>query len=57
MRDSHVHLDITEEEWHVFMADLHACLDHCAVPKVEQDEIVALVESTKGDIVLPTSPQ
>ena len=57
MRDSHVHLDITEEEWQVFMADLQACLDHFAVPKVEQDEIVALVESTKGDIVLPMSPQ
>jgi hemoglobin len=57
MRDSHVHLDITEEEWQVFMADLQACLDHCGVPKVEQGEIVALVESTKGDIVLPTSPR
>ena len=57
MRDSHVHLAITDEEWQVFMADLQACLDHFAVPKVEQGEIVALVESTKGDIVLPTGPQ
>ena len=56
MRDSHVHLDITEEEWQVFMGDLRACLDHFAVPPAEQGEIIALVESTKGDIVLPTSP-
>jgi hemoglobin len=54
MRDSHVHLAITEEEWQVFMEDLQACLDHFAVPQTEQGEIIALVESTKGDIVLPT---
>ena len=57
MYDSHVHLAITEEEWQVFMGDLHACLDHFAVPQTEQQEIIALVESTKGDIVLPTHPQ
>ena len=56
MRDSHVHLDITEDEWQVFLADLQACLDRFAVPKAEQDEIFALINSTKSDIVLPTSP-
>ena len=53
MRDSHVHLDITEDEWQVFLADLQACLNHFAVPKAEQGELFALVESTKSDIVLP----
>ena len=56
MRDSHVHLDITEDEWQVFLADLQACLDHFAVPKAEQGELFALVDSTKSDIVLPMSP-
>jgi len=56
MRDSHVHLDITEEEWQVFLTDLQACLDHFAVPKAEQGEIFAIVNSTKSDIVLPVSP-
>jgi hemoglobin len=55
MRDSHVHLDITEEEWQVFLADLQACLDHFAVPKAEQGELFVLVDSTKSDIVLPVS--
>ena len=55
MRDSHVHLDITEDEWQVFLADLQACLDHFAVPKAEQGEIFALVDSTRSDIVLPAS--
>ena len=45
----------TEEEWQVFLADLQACLDHFAVPKAEQGEIFALVDSTKSDIVLPAS--
>ncbi len=53
MRDSHMHLDITEDEWQVFLADLQACLDHFAVPRAEQGEIFALVDSTKSDIVLP----
>jgi hemoglobin len=56
MYDSHVHLDITEDEWQVFLADLQACLDHFAVPKAEQGELFALVDSTKSDIVLPTNP-
>jgi hemoglobin len=56
MRDSHVHLDITEEEWQVFLTDLQACLDHFAVPKAEQGELFAIVNSTKSDIVLPVSP-
>ena len=53
MRESHVHLDITEDEWQVFLADLQACLDKFAVPRAEQSEIFALVGSTKSDIVLP----
>jgi hemoglobin len=55
MRDSHVHLDITEDEWQVFLADLQASLDKFAVPQAEQREIFAIIASTKSDIVLPTS--
>jgi hemoglobin len=55
MRDSHVHLDITEDEWQVFLADLQACFEKFAVPTAEQNELFALVDSTKGDIVLPAS--
>ena len=52
MRDSHFHLDITEEEWQVFLGDLQACLDTFNVPEAEQREIFALIDSTKSDIVL-----
>ena len=54
MRDSHVHLDITEDEWQVFLADLQACLDKFAVPQAEQRELFAIIASTKSDIVLAT---
>jgi hemoglobin len=55
MRDSHVHLDITEEEWQVFLGDVQACLDTFNVPEVEQREIFAIVDSTRSDIVSEAS--
>lgn len=51
MLDSHAHLNINEAEWQVFLADFRDCLDHFAVPPAEQAELLAIVESTKGDIV------
>src|SRR5256714_7605278 len=53
MSDSHAHLAITEDEWHGFLADLRATFDKFGVPAAERGELVAIVESTKKDIVLP----
>ncbi len=52
MRDSHGHLDITEAEWLEFMKDLRACFAKFGIPAQEQSELVAIVESTKQDIVV-----
>jgi hemoglobin len=52
MHDSHVHLDITEAEWQAFMQDLRDCFAKFKIPAHEQSELVAIVESTKKDIVL-----
>jgi len=52
MRDSHIHLKITEEEWRAFLDDLLQTLDKFQVPAVEQGELLAIVASTKQDIVL-----
>lgn len=52
MRDSHIHLRITEEEWRAFLDDLLQTLDKFQVPAVEQGELLAIVASTKQDIVL-----
>jgi len=54
MKDSHLHLDITEAEWGHFLEDFGATLDKFTVPAAERGELFALVESTKGDIVRPS---
>lgn len=51
MHDSHVHLDITADEWDAFMADLKQTFDKFGIPEAERKELVAIVESTKKDIV------
>ena len=53
MFDSHSHLDITDEEWDAFLDDLQLTFNHFSVPAAERGELVAIVQSTKGDIVLP----
>jgi hemoglobin len=52
MGDSHRHLMITEDEWQAFMDDLRQALDKFEVPQPERQELIAIVESTKGAIVV-----
>jgi hemoglobin len=52
MGDSHRHLMINEEEWAAFMSDVQQTLDKFDVPQEEQDELKAIVESTKESIVV-----
>lgn len=52
MGDSHRHLMITEEEWQAFMTDFQKTLDKFHVPATEQDELKAIVESTRESIVV-----
>lgn len=55
MYDSHAHLKITEGEWQAFLDDLRQTFDKFQVPSAERGELLAIVESTKGDIVLAAS--
>jgi hemoglobin len=52
MLDSHRDLMITSEEWQAFMDDLQQTLDKFNVPQAERAELVAIVESTREDIVV-----
>jgi len=52
MGDSHRHLMITDQEWQAFMEDLQLTLNKFAVPQPEQEELRAIVESTKEAIVV-----
>lgn len=51
MAASHRHLKITEPEWAAFCHDLQAAFDKFQAPAPGQQELFAIVESTKGDIV------
>jgi hemoglobin len=51
MVESHQELQITPEEWRAFMEDLNHTLDMFDVPRQERSEVVAIVESTRDEIV------
>ncbi|MBI4420788.1 MAG: group 1 truncated hemoglobin [Gemmatimonadetes bacterium] len=53
MKESHAHLNIKEKEWQAMLAEFQVTLDQFKVPAKEQGELVAIVESTKTDIVVP----
>jgi hemoglobin len=52
MYDSHVHLEITSPEWDAFLDDLVQTFEKFQVPAGERAELIAIVNSTKSDIVL-----
>jgi len=43
---------ITDEEWVAFMDDFQQTLDNFEMPRPEQEELTAIVESTKDSIVV-----
>jgi hemoglobin len=52
MLSSHRHLRITPGEWDAFMDDVAQTLDKFAVPPTERAQVVAIVGSTRADIVV-----
>ena len=52
MTDSHPHLKISETEWQAMLLDFKATLEKFKVPEKEQSELLAIIESTKKDIVV-----
>jgi len=52
MKEAHKHLQITEREWDAMVHDFVATLDEFKVPKAEQNELLTIVGTTKGDIVV-----
>jgi hemoglobin len=52
MQPSHAHLNISEKEWQAMLADFRRVLNNYGVPAQEQRELVAIVESTKKDILV-----
>ncbi len=52
MKAAHAHLGISERDWQAMLADFRRVLNDFRVPQREQNELVAIVESTKADIVI-----
>jgi hemoglobin len=52
MKEAHAGFHITQKEWDALLVDFRASLDKFKVPSGEQQELVAIVESTKPDIVV-----
>src|SRR5215213_357629 len=57
MQESHREMRITPHEWRAFMDDLSRTLDKFDVPQQERSEVLAIVESTRADIVVEQSPE
>ena len=55
MKEAHARLNINEAQWQAMVADFVETLDKFHVPKKEKEELITIVESTKGDIVVASS--
>ena len=57
MKESHQQLNISEGQWQAMVVDFKQTLDKFNVPANEQEELIAIVGSTKKDIVTPATSQ
>ncbi len=55
IKDVHAKLNISEKEWDAMVVDFKTTLDKFKVPMKEQEELLAIVGSSKGDIVTVAS--
>jgi hemoglobin len=55
LKEAHQHLKVNEKEWQALMRIFHESMTSFNVPNKEQKEIMAIIESTKGDIVVPVA--
>ena len=55
MKESHAHLNITEREWNRMVTIFKDVLTKHRVPPKETQELLDIVESTKGEIVVSPS--
>jgi hemoglobin len=52
MKESHAHLNISEQEWDVMAKEFQDSLNKFEVPAAEQKELFDMVGKTKADIVV-----
>jgi len=52
MKEAHAHLNIGEKEWQAMIADFVTVLNKYKVPAKEKEELAAIADSVKKDIVI-----
>ena len=55
MKTSHVGLHITEEEWELSVKYTRQALSEQGIGEKESDEVIALIDQYRGDIVEPAA--
>jgi hemoglobin len=55
LKDAHQHLNITEKDWKALINIFHESMDSFNVPAKEQGEVIAILESAKGDVMAPAA--
>jgi hemoglobin len=55
MKEAHRKLNITPAQWDAMVVAFRTTLNKFKVPRKEQEELIAIVGSTKGDIVVQKS--
>jgi hemoglobin len=55
LKEAHQHLHITEKEWNALIAIFQDSMNSYEVPEREQGEIIAILESTKGQVISAAS--
>ena len=53
MKTTHQGMGITNSDWEVFMGHLTVTLAHLEVPDPETTQVLAFINSTKADMVVP----
>jgi len=55
LKEAHQHLKVTENEWQALIRIFRDSMNGFKVPAKEQDEIIAIIESTKDEIVVSSA--
>ncbi len=55
LKEAHQRLNITEKDWKALINIFHESMDSFNVPAKEQGEIIAILESSKGDVMAPVA--
>ncbi len=56
LKEAHQHLKVNEAQWQALIRIFRDSMNSFKVPAKEQDEIIAIIENTKGEIVFASAP-